>query len=919
MFNSFSFRVKAPIIGINEIMKALVSRGAMDVADYYQHVHKLRASNARFIPLEKGEILHHLLQAKIDKDKIVETRELAVLRRHVALCLLQGDALQRPPMPEGSPNPHGEIAFIIGLARATIDSLKAIWEDKDREENECVVRSGWLLDNLYLDYLGLLAVTKTGAPEMDPRHRTAMGLTALIISAFGIDSRSSEGQPSRRRRYLGWLSDRVIHKRFAADPSLPATVADVMKRQFVSPDEQPEKTRLSAGAIVLRDIFNDLPEPIRAELTRDVDFMTAMGFKSTRIITIDDLTFDGDEFFRAVEGAIKGREATITPLGSGAEVVFCPAEGPREPAAFLFRHPVTGTTISVKNDELALLGDSPSHREAILRRNRHWFDCSNDAFEKAVATIATIGDPRQRIEELEPWRKSSASEFYAKLYQRIGAGDSMNLSELVPSSGDGLLRHYRLSAKLESSQDFKKVLEFAARTLIREEGLEAAITRMVGLPVPLPSAITGAVRALSIQERRLLVKQLLAEHASPISRIHFLHLLLESGDELPAFRRLARRVCRHALSAEAKGELDAFVAVLKWTSDEFELWNDTQGWSHTVRLAMVWAHTHRLISILISRGVPLQPITSIVASGDQRISVRIFRREPEYNHDIANPRHVSPTAFVLAGLSYAIGTRGEHFLWGDLREILKNAAFPTPEIEGIRLPDLQLLLDSSQAQDGLCSFLGGDRGEKLSPLLGTDARCLSRASLKNIAEMALNALAKKEDGVGPWIQLSAVLGDLPPYEDLIDGLKNGIRQTSFVEIFAKDIMEGTYAISAASLQASNIHDDEVCGHLKDQLQKIAVLLAGRSSGETASDAPTSEKQIRRKACFALLDSALKTAVVTGSDEKAVQEFVDIVTQLAQTWPEIVPDIAPIVQRLWEDLPPAYAQSVATLHVLCRSK
>jgi len=924
--NSFFFRGKAPIIGVNEIMKALVCRGPLSVGEYYQCMHKLRAGNVRFIPLEKGEILHHLLQAKIDKNEVIETRELAVLRRYVASCLLQGDMLQRPPMPEGSPNHHGEIAFIIGLARATIDSLAAMWADKGHDESECIVRSEWVLDNLYLDYLGLLAVTKMGAAELDPRHRVAMGLTALIISAFGLDTHSSGDQPSRRRIYLQWLSDRVIHKRFAADPSLAAATADVIKRHFTGPDEQPQEPNeqldepnISIRAAVLRDIFNDLPKPIQEELIRDVDFMSTVGFKSTRIITIEDLKFDGDEFFRAAAAAINGRAATITPLGGGATIAFESIVGSSQQTAFRFHHPVTGKAIQIGNDELELLVDSPAKRETFLRRNRHWFDCPPKVFDEAVATIATIGDPRHRIEELEPWRKSSASEFYARLHDRIASGDPMKFSDLVPSIGEGLLRHYRLTSRIESSSDFTKLLDSSAQALIKEEGLEAAITRLAGFPVPLPSPVITAIRLLSLQERRTLIKQLLAVPGSPLSWIHLLYVLVLCGDETPAFRRLVGRICTRLFHVKGKRTLEAFLALLKWTNDEFALWNETHVWSHPVRLAMVWAHTHRLFSTLVSGGIPSGRIKHIVSKADQRIPVQIFRRELEYRLDIANPRHVNRIRFLLAGLSYALGERAEHFLSGDSRKALAREAFPTPETEGIRLPNLQLLMDSSQARDGLGSFLGGDQGDKLLPLLGKDALCLSRASLKSVVEMAIDKLTKKEGESVPWIQLSAVLSDLPPYEGVVDRLNNGIKQTDFVDIFQKDIRVGTYAFSVASLQASNIRDDKLCRHLQGQLLRIAKLLADRHLDKSHSNAALLGTALHRKACSILLDAALNISVASRSDETAVREFVEIVTQMVNTWPEIVPVIAPIVQRLWEELPPAYAQPLAILHVLCRSK
>ena len=57
------------------------------------------------------------------------------------------------------------------------------------------------------------------------------------------------------------------------------------------------------------------------------------------------------------------------------------------------------TKRTVKYDLFGILSDSPSVRETVLRKNRLWFDCPTEIFEKAVGLIVTTEDARQRIEE----------------------------------------------------------------------------------------------------------------------------------------------------------------------------------------------------------------------------------------------------------------------------------------------------------------------------------------------------------------------------------------------------------------------------------------------------------------------------------------------------------------------------------------
>lgn len=84
------------IIGVNEILKALVSVKVLTQSGYYAKITQLRKANIRFIPLEADEILYHLRQANIVDGEVKETEGLRTLRCYMAACLLQGNLFQHP-------------------------------------------------------------------------------------------------------------------------------------------------------------------------------------------------------------------------------------------------------------------------------------------------------------------------------------------------------------------------------------------------------------------------------------------------------------------------------------------------------------------------------------------------------------------------------------------------------------------------------------------------------------------------------------------------------------------------------------------------------------------------------------------------------------------------------------------------------
>ena len=63
--NSFPATGETLIVGVVEVLDLLVRAGAMSRAKRFQWLHRLRASNYRFIPLEAEEILHWLERSYI--------------------------------------------------------------------------------------------------------------------------------------------------------------------------------------------------------------------------------------------------------------------------------------------------------------------------------------------------------------------------------------------------------------------------------------------------------------------------------------------------------------------------------------------------------------------------------------------------------------------------------------------------------------------------------------------------------------------------------------------------------------------------------------------------------------------------------------------------------------------------------------
>ncbi len=288
---------------------------------------------------------------------------------------------------------------------------------------------------------------------------------------------------------------------------------------------------------------------------------------------------------------------------------------------------------------------------------------------------------------------------------------------------------------------------------------------------------------------------------------------------------------------------------------------------------------------------------------EQRIvSEFLFERDINYLFDIVHPNQVGYASFVLAGISYGIGKNNKGLVDNKLRELL-IAEF-LPAIEGTQPSSLELLRDATQALNSLESFLGGDRGKMLSLLLNTeDANPFTHQSLHTLAERAVDILIKENYALSEWQLLYAVLGGLPPYPDLAERFKGVIKQTDFVNFRENAI----WVIHIASLHTINFKDQDACSHLKNQLISTAKYLAKQDLANIEDT------------CSILVESALNISIGLQSSGKVIDEFVNLLTQLYESWKAMQPALKHIVHRLYDELPILQAQKFLTLLMRLRAE
>jgi hypothetical protein len=222
--------------------------------------------------------------------------------------------------------------------------------------------------------------------------------------------------------------------------------------------------------------------------------------------------------------------------------------------------------------------------------------------------------------------------------------------------------------------------------------------------------------------------------------------------------------------------------------------------------------------------------------------------------------------------------------------------------------------------NALDSFLGGERSAILTPLLGSDTvQSFTQSSLHALVSQAVRVLVDGTENHAAWQPLYAVLGELPPYPEIIADLKTAIVRTDFVRLCEQYPESGWLAMHTASLQIIYLSDQGLSNFLKDQLVGIVRLLAERHQDTPRSH--TGEAGIfqePKQACCWLLEWALHLCRATTPGQESSEEFVALLTRLIETWPFLIAFCQPLVQDFAEMLPVGLAQPFATLLVHLRA-
>ncbi len=909
--NSFSSMSGARIVTVTDVLAALVGRGELTEAEYYEKLLLLRKGNVRNIPVGSAEILFHLKQALVVDGQVVETPELSALRRYTAACLFDTRLLQKPNTPERSTNAWGEAGFVFETTGGTLEAIGLLWAGEDNVD-EVRARADWIFSNLYTGRFGTRHLMPSPESHGDGLFFLGQDVGEAFAKGASIFAFCEDGERSRRAQYFDWLDEKIVSRRIKADSQVVAAAGRTLANLFkIHASQEFESPAVEAQMrIHMQGVFMDLPEAIRNEIKTDPEIMSWIGVKVVNSIKIGGNLFPATEFWPAAAKAINGRESQISPNESEEVCKLVRGQPKEEGSLAVSVKAADGTDAGTLDTPLlgALL-ETFDKRLEWLRGNRFWFDCRQDLFESETEEIALLDDPGARIDRSNGWVSQSAAVYYRDLERNLRRSRSVTRADLTKLSAEGLLRHHRIEAVTESGAGLVEEMSRAAEILLAEEGLRAALGRLARLPVRIQDFIVEELARLNPTDRNAFFSEWAHRWRSPLAKLHFVDLVLRAAPADRTAMGLAGEALKGLFDDEAgRADFRLFKALLMAVGDEFGYWSEMAKQGAGVRLAMVWSHACKLFDIVHSVFGSPEDLTEWFLDPDTHFSTEVLARDPAYWDDCLHPRRLGRARFLTHGVAKLLGGNDRDALVElNVPGLVGQQTFMGGEN---KFPKRELLNDPTLSGNQLNSFLGGDSFGALSALMDEgNLEILASNNLMQIAGNAVNALKQDPSSPREWALVRAITGDLPVYGNLRSDFKDLVRNLDFEKLLRTDAGAAMNALIVVSGQASILPEADRARCEEWLLAVLGAVSEQRRAPDEIQGSGPPEDFADQIAGF--FETALTISIVGGETRASSERFAALALRMIDSLPELSRHIDSAILKMVSELP------VKQLHGLWR--
>ncbi len=890
--NGFSRCSGIPTVTLLDVLGELHARGALSESEHFAKLHLLRASNARYVPVARAELLHHLRRAHVVDGEIVETPELTTLRRYYAACLL--DPRFQRPAPSKQRPPMGEVQLFADLYLATSTALLALWAEPSGDFADAEARATWLLTSLWQDAITLVGTFSDALAGGLDDGLFGLGLAHLVMQGVSLPGRDQwprTGEANPRQLYLAWLERTFSF----TGRERRRTLAEALRRDFEDRgwlEGSDERMRLAQREI-LGTFFDELPRSIRDAIPLSRDTLRLLGLERFTATHIDELQFEYRAFWRSAGRAWNGRPTRIRPQNTDVSVSIAIEEGRGDISSRLvFTRPDKPRRGVHVDPILVLLDRDPLARRRLLEKHRDWFDCAEEDFQRHAARIASLRSTHERIRQATTARAESPAFVYGELKSELGRGN-VGEKPFLPPPLKRMLAYLRLRLDGDPN-DATVAIGEAAAVLLRELGFEEAIYRLSSLPIPLPEPVLHAFDSLPFADAESLLARLEIRLQQPFARLLLARLSLRNARRGAQDPSDARRLVTEILNESSAPRFDAFLAIARWAARRIAERDASTGALSGAVLAAAWLHATEVFNAITAYDPHWEGLRdSFNDRGGPRTDFFFAFDEP-CQTDAAHPRSLDRVSTIIHACVATVLAEDPSVASDFAIDAFARAGFFVAEGER-RTPQLSLREEPSSLLNAIGSFLGADRGAALAAAVGAhDAAAFRSEAWHEQIREAISGAQNQPVGTGHWTLLSLYLATRPAPKRFHQSLGDLLRTVSLPPITEGSAISGQVLLIFCARQGRDL-SGEVALHIKAELTRLAQKIATQPALIGSEDA--------KEWATMLVEAARILAFSEANEIARARAFAEITNSILRVWPACSAYLRRTVTFLSFRLPP----------------
>ncbi len=876
---------EVPLLSLVDVLHCLRASGKLSDDRYYFLLNRLRAANFHYLPVHSEEILYQLSKAAIADRQIVETPELTQLRKQIAASIQRALHLRKPERDD-----QAEWPWLMDLTRQIRIAIATLFHPRDalsKDETDQIAQANWILESLYVDLVGARGSTGLD-PDDGDLNRRSVELACLLAEVITSLAGFQNAEVRARENYLNWISTEFLSGYFMP-VGLPRLVGQTLGSYFSDfLDGVPTNSSdlLEHARALLQRTIDQLPELFKRELLDNEDLCERAELKTEAVLSVEGIPYQRSVFIQSFQKLGGEFEIQLTALdGSEGALTLDP----------LREHPI----LRLPGREIALnpiwwrlaQGLSDSDFQTL----RPWFDCPERLARQHFHALKSIGNPVDRFTTALEWQSQSAELRYRGLFRAFTSEEESVIGEfLEPVAPQRLLARYALGQPDSVKKFPSRILE-ASQTLL-DESLEVAFSRLCCFPVPLPKLLVKKFDALKPKQLDRFLKSVRSRTASPLGRLHLIHLLL--GSPRVQDYNLAIQLVGELLSDGASEDIRTFLVIVRWARQ----WFSSRYWSelpeHLI-LALSWAHADELFHIIRrSNRDARQAFENYLDPSIEAQSP--LQEQPGFRQDACYPSNLRPVRFLEAGLGYAF-SRGPA-LPQEFSSQLESRLFPWGKEY---VPSSEYLF-RAWGSNALGSWLGERSSKSLSKIVSPEAaERLSNQGLKRLALEAASDLIVNPNSHTGWLILAPLCRGSGSDTDLSEQLNQIFDSLEIDRLLRNQSSERRTALLLMICEVALQVDTS---RRKELFRGILKTSAAQLDGEHSDPALVGS----------LLDAALRLASSEWKPLERAQLFSELVCELIAAIPDLAHTCIPTLTRLCCRLTPNLARPVWKALTLARA-